>query len=139
MHAGKSLSVYYTKVCRVTVRRYDVNRDNYIDMMELKLMMEKLGQPQTHLGLKNMMKEVDEDLDNRLSFREVRDVCEALLPQRGVAWRDLLPPPSAPVPAHLQEGGGGGTGGQRAVRAGRALRDRRVLGGSQRSQVLLRS
>lgn len=49
-----------------------MNNDNYIDMMELKLMMEKLGQPQTHLGLKNMMKEVDEDLDSRLSFREVR-------------------------------------------------------------------
>lgn len=34
-------------------------------------MMEKLGAPQTHLGLKNMMKEVDEDMDSRLSFREV--------------------------------------------------------------------
>ncbi|KFW12460.1 EF-hand domain-containing protein D2 [Eurypyga helias] len=40
--------------------------------MELKLMMEKLGAPQTHLGLKNMIKEVDEDLDSKLSFREVR-------------------------------------------------------------------
>ncbi|XDV49009.1 hypothetical protein PO909_018339 [Leuciscus waleckii] len=38
--------------------------------MELKLMMEKLGAPQTHLGLKNMIKEVDEDLDGKLSFRE---------------------------------------------------------------------
>ena len=34
-------------------------------------MMEKLGAPQTHLGLKNMIKEVDEDFDGRLSFREV--------------------------------------------------------------------
>lgn len=34
-------------------------------------MMEKLGAPQTHLGLKNMIKEVDEDLDSKLSFREV--------------------------------------------------------------------
>lgn len=51
--------------------RYDVARDNYIDLMELKLMMEKLGAPQTHIGLKNMIKEVDEDLDNKLSFREV--------------------------------------------------------------------
>lgn len=41
--------------------------------MELKLMMEKLGAPQTHLGLKNMIKEVDEDFDGKLSFREVRD------------------------------------------------------------------
>lgn len=52
--------------------RYDAGKDNYIDLMELKLMMEKLGAPQTHLGLKNMIKEVDEDLDNKLSFREVR-------------------------------------------------------------------
>lgn len=41
--------------------------------MELKLMMEKLGAPQTHLGLKNMIKEVDEDFDGKLSFREVRN------------------------------------------------------------------
>lgn len=51
-------------------KTYDTGKDNYIDLMELKLMMEKLGAPQTHIGLKNMMKEVDEDLDNKLSFRE---------------------------------------------------------------------
>ncbi|KAL1465563.1 hypothetical protein WDU94_005120 [Cyamophila willieti] len=33
-------------------------------------MMEKLGAPQTHLGLKAMIKEVDEDNDNKISFRE---------------------------------------------------------------------
>ncbi|XP_038430125.1 EF-hand domain-containing protein D1 isoform X1 [Canis lupus baileyi] len=49
---------------------YDSGRDGFIDLMELKLMMEKLGAPQTHLGLKNMIKEVDEDFDGRLSFRE---------------------------------------------------------------------
>lgn len=53
-------------------RRYDAGRDGFIDLMELKLMMEKLGAPQTHIGLKNMIKEVDEDLDSKLSFREVR-------------------------------------------------------------------
>ncbi|NXX44388.1 EFHD1 protein, partial [Tricholaema leucomelas] len=51
-------------------RLYDSGRDGYIDLMELKLMMEKLGAPQTHLGLKNMIKEVDEDFDGKLSFRE---------------------------------------------------------------------
>ncbi|XP_009323576.1 PREDICTED: EF-hand domain-containing protein D2-like [Pygoscelis adeliae] len=51
--------------------RYDAGKDGFIDLMELKLMMEKLGAPQTHLGLKNMIKEVDEDLDNKLSFREL--------------------------------------------------------------------
>lgn len=34
-------------------------------------MMEVLGAPQTHLGLKAMIKEVDEDDDGRISFREV--------------------------------------------------------------------
>ncbi|KAM6178811.1 EF-hand domain-containing protein D1 [Rhynchocyon petersi] len=51
-------------------KRYDAGRDGYIDLMELKLMMEKLGAPQTHLGLKGMIKEVDEDFDGKLSFRE---------------------------------------------------------------------
>ncbi|XP_008303017.1 EF-hand domain-containing protein D2 [Stegastes partitus] len=51
-------------------KTYDAGKDNFIDLMELKLMMEKLEAPQTHLGLKNMIKEVDEDLDNKLSFRE---------------------------------------------------------------------
>ncbi|KPP63737.1 EF-hand domain-containing protein D2-like [Scleropages formosus] len=50
--------------------RYDAGKDNFIDLMELKLMMEKLGAPQTHIGLKNMIKEVDEDFDGKLSFRE---------------------------------------------------------------------
>ncbi|KAM9351432.1 EF-hand domain-containing protein D2 [Symphorus nematophorus] len=51
-------------------KTYDAGKDNYIDLMELKLMMEKLEAPQTHLALKNMIKEVDEDLDDKLSFRE---------------------------------------------------------------------
>ncbi len=32
-------------------------------------MMERLGAPQTHLGLKTMIKEVDEDGDGAISFR----------------------------------------------------------------------
>lgn len=51
--------------------RFDSGKDGFIDLMELKLMMEKLGAPQTHLGLKNMIKEVDEDYDGKLSYREV--------------------------------------------------------------------
>ena len=33
--------------------------------------MEKLGAPQTHLALKEMISEVDEDCDQKISFREV--------------------------------------------------------------------
>lgn len=51
-------------------KAYDTGHDNFIDLMELKYMMEKLGAPQTHLGLKTMMKEADEDMDDKISFRE---------------------------------------------------------------------
>jgi len=53
-----------------TFNKYDVGKDKFIDLMELKLMMEKLGAPQTHISLKNMIKEVDEDQDDKISFRE---------------------------------------------------------------------
>ena len=33
-------------------------------------MMEKLGAPQTHIGMKSMIGEVDEDKDGVLNFRE---------------------------------------------------------------------
>ncbi|KAJ8021197.1 EF-hand domain-containing protein D2 [Holothuria leucospilota] len=51
-------------------KTYDVGGDHFIDFMELKLMMEKLGAPQTHLGLKEMIAKVDEDFDGKISFRE---------------------------------------------------------------------
>lgn len=50
--------------------RYDINSDGYLCLDELKYMMEKLRAPQTHLGLKGMIAEVDEDNDGRISFRE---------------------------------------------------------------------
>ena len=34
-------------------------------------MMEKLGAPQTHVGLKSMIAEIDEDNDGKVSYREV--------------------------------------------------------------------
>ena len=51
--------------------RYDVDNDHYLDLMEMKQMMEKLGAPQTHVGLKAMIAEIDEDNDGKVSFREV--------------------------------------------------------------------
>ena len=53
-------------------KRYDVGHDGFLDLDELKITMERLGAPQTHLGLKGMIKELDEDGDGKLSFREVR-------------------------------------------------------------------
>ena len=54
-------------------------------------MMEKLGEPQTHLALKEMIKTVDEDNDNCISFREVcatvsfpTHQCHCLIPDSSV-------------------------------------------------------
>uniref|UniRef100_A0A0A9YSP2 EF-hand domain-containing protein CG10641 n=1 Tax=Lygus hesperus TaxID=30085 RepID=A0A0A9YSP2_LYGHE len=58
------------KEYEATFNKYDEGRDGFLDLTELKRMMEKLGAPQTHLGLKAMIKEVDEDGDNQISFRE---------------------------------------------------------------------
>ena len=50
--------------------RYNESGTGVISLAELKVMMERLGAPQTHLGLKAMIKEVDEDDDGAISFRE---------------------------------------------------------------------
>jgi len=49
---------------------FNVSDTGRLSLEELKVMMEKLGAPQTHLGLKAMIKEVDEDDDGAISFRE---------------------------------------------------------------------
>lgn len=51
-------------------KKYDVNNDHYLDLMEMKFLMEKLDAPQTHVGLKAMIAEIDEDNDGKVSFRE---------------------------------------------------------------------
>ncbi|KAE8604586.1 hypothetical protein XENTR_v10014747 [Xenopus tropicalis] len=66
----KEFSRKQIKDMEAMFKKYDSGKDGFIDMMELKFLMEKLGAPQTHLGLKNMIKEVDEDFDNKLNFRE---------------------------------------------------------------------
>lgn len=55
---------------QTTFNKYDVGQDGFLDLAELKFMMEKLQAPQTHLGLKAMIAEVDEDKDGKISFRE---------------------------------------------------------------------
>lgn len=51
-------------------KMYNVSGTGKLNFEELKAMMEKLGAPQTHLGLKDMIKEIDEDFDGHISFRE---------------------------------------------------------------------
>merc|ERR1711915_1130744 len=72
-------SVYteFTEFTRKEIKEYEKKFKMYnesgsgtISLNELKTMMEKLQAPQTHLGLKAMIKEVDEDDDGAISFRE---------------------------------------------------------------------
>lgn len=68
------------RVCVCYNYRFDTGKDGYLDLGELKRMMEKLGVPQTHLALKAMIKEVDEDGDDKISFREVSyKICKSIL------------------------------------------------------------
>ncbi|CAD6192520.1 unnamed protein product [Caenorhabditis auriculariae] len=53
-----------------TFKKFDEDNDDFIDFMELKRMMEKLGEAQTHIALKELIKKVDEDQDGKVSQRE---------------------------------------------------------------------
>lgn len=67
LHSFEDLTQFFRLI---SFRRYDVGCDGFLDLMEMKIMMEKLGAPQTHIGLKGMISEVDEDNDGKISFRE---------------------------------------------------------------------
>lgn len=43
----------------------------YLHFPFFRYMMEQLGEPQTHVALKQMIAEVDEDFDGNISYREV--------------------------------------------------------------------
>ncbi|KAK6739266.1 hypothetical protein RB195_020987 [Necator americanus] len=53
-----------------TFKKYDEDGDGFIDFDELKRMMEKLGEAQTHIALKEIIRKVDEDQDGKISLRE---------------------------------------------------------------------
>jgi len=49
---------------------YDLDGDQVINLEELKLMMEKLGQPKTYVELKKMIAEVDTTGKGVINFRD---------------------------------------------------------------------
>ncbi|KAI0980472.1 hypothetical protein GJ496_002878 [Pomphorhynchus laevis] len=58
------------KECQQMFSRYDDDNDKLLDFHQIRIFVEKLGHPQTHLMLKSMIKEFDSDDDGKLSFRE---------------------------------------------------------------------
>ena len=49
------------KECETTFRNHDSNHKGYLDLEDCKKLMEYLGRPQTHLGLKKLIKEATEN------------------------------------------------------------------------------
>jgi len=66
----KMLSRKEIREYRELFNRFDQNRSGFLDLEDMKRMMESLGAPQTHLSLKKMIQEVDTDGDSKISFNE---------------------------------------------------------------------
>jgi len=66
----KMLSRREIKEYKAIFTRFDRNGDGQLDLEDMKLMMETLGAPQTHLSLKAMIREVDMDNDGKISFND---------------------------------------------------------------------
>ena len=76
-YAKTSVYTEFTEFSRKQIKEYEKKFKMYnesgsgtISLAELKTMMEKLKAPRTYLELKAMIKEVDEDDDGAISFRE---------------------------------------------------------------------
>ena len=120
---------------RLSLPRYDADRDKSLNFHELKFMMEKLGIPQTHIALKEMIRQVDEDHDGKICFREVSQTCSA----SSSYTTSIL------VPLDLPQGHGGEQSDRseqyiRSISTLRhALRNRRLARGRSRREAFLRS
>ncbi|KAM3911431.1 allograft inflammatory factor 1-like [Leptodactylus fuscus] len=56
--------------CKKKFMEFDLNDQGDIDMMGLKMMMEKLGVPKTHLEIKKMISEVTGGISDTISYRD---------------------------------------------------------------------
>ncbi|VDN55299.1 unnamed protein product [Dracunculus medinensis] len=61
---------FIVRISFLNISRFDEDGDSFIDFNELKRMMEKLGEAQTHITLKQILKMVDEDEDGKICLRE---------------------------------------------------------------------
>eukprot|EP01132_Coremiostelium_polycephalum_P004862 gene4862-6059_t len=78
---------------------YDVNNSGDIDEFELKLMMEKIGQPKTHLELKKMIQEVDSTGKGTINFRDFLQMMtgkKSSILQKILMFEDLAKKPETP-------------------------------------------
>jgi len=62
------------KSYQVQFMEFDMDNSGDIDFEELKLMLEKIGQPKTHLECKKMIKEIDKTNSGTINYREFLDM-----------------------------------------------------------------
>ncbi|KAM8934454.1 allograft inflammatory factor 1-like [Pelodytes ibericus] len=66
---------------------FDLNDQGEIDMMALKMMMEKLGVPKTHLEVKKMIAEVTGGISETISYR---DFCKMMMGKRSAVLKLIM-------------------------------------------------
>lgn len=62
------------KAYKAQFMEFDLDNSGDIDFMELKQMLEKIGQPKTHLECKKMIKEVNKRDSDTINYREFLDM-----------------------------------------------------------------
>jgi len=60
-------------------RKYDIDGSEYLEFNEVKLMLESIGQPRTHLKVLEMVEEATGGRDNKISFH---DFCSVIHPKQ---------------------------------------------------------
>jgi len=86
---------------------YDVNASGDLDVMEVKYMLEKMGQAKTHMEIQKMIKEVDTTGKGTINFRDfLQMMCgkKSSVLQKIILFNELAakqtaqPPPKGQLP-----------------------------------------
>ena len=88
---------------REAFKVFDKNGDGYVEVAELRQVVQGLGEPLSEAELQEMIKEADTDGDGRISYQEyaIYTYCAALL----VLWRmflnipAMIPPERSHIPS----------------------------------------
>ncbi|XP_063792772.1 allograft inflammatory factor 1-like [Pseudophryne corroboree] len=73
--------------CKCKFMDFDLNDQGEIDMMGLKMMMEKMGVPKTHLEIKKMITEVTGGMSDSICYR---DFVKMLMGKRSSIFKIIM-------------------------------------------------
>ena len=69
-HEFRDFSMEEIKEYEAKFKRFNLSGTGKLTLQELKLLMERIGEPQTRSGLDTLMQQIDKDEDGMISFRE---------------------------------------------------------------------